>query len=333
MKKLNKFRQAGGAFLALAALVTLTPSASAVNFIWRSGPLAGSPFVGGSVVEIKAFNHDTGTLYNPQPVGTVLTGAGLNAQIARPALGPAAFTNEDSWGILQITDIIATVPGTNTTASIYNHLVDPFELTGMFWGIQDFRLQQVSLGSGLAGGGQVIDGAGMFVNIYSDPAKNFNPDPNGGNNGPLDRTGVSSFPTVTDGVLELSLQSTPGFINAAGTFGGVATEFESNTANVGYAALNVIGGASAAQFNTNAIGFGGSYGADFLPGVGGQAATDFWFKSTSSQGQVGWDIRSNDPMYVGIAGPSVPDSGSTLILLATALLGLACGQRVRRTRT
>ena len=137
---------------------------------------------------------------------------------------------------------------------------------------------------------------------------------------------VGTYPTATDGTLELSLLSTPGFINLPGNLGGIATEFESNTANVGYAALNVIGGASAAQFDTNAVGFGGSYGAQFSPGLAGQTAHDVFFKFTSSQGVNGWDITSNDPMIASIR-TSVPDAGSSVVLMGIALLGLGMGAR------
>lgn len=329
MKTLDLAKQARATVLSLAAFTGLVSTANAVTFTWLDGPLQGQTFAGGGI-EIKAFNYDTGTLYNQQPQGTVLSGAAMNTQIARPALNASGA--EDSWGIFKITDILAKGPD-NQSHSIYNHLVNNYELTGMFWGVQDFQLTQVSAGSGLPGAGQVIDGTGMNVAIYSDPSKNFNQDPNGGLNGPSDRTGVSSFPTVTDGNLELLLQSTNGFINANGTFGGVATEFESNTAAVGYAALNVLGGASAAQFNTNAVGFRGSYGPEFLPGLGSQTSTDVWFAFTSTQGDSGWDIRSNDPMIAVLAGPSVPDGGSTVILLASGLLALAGAARLRRGRT
>jgi hypothetical protein len=327
MKTLDLMRQARVTVLSLAALTGLVSTANAVTFTWLDGPLAGQPFAGGPI-EIKAFNHDTGTLYNQQPTGTVLTGAALDAQVSRPALNGMG---SDSWGILKITEVYSKI-GSQQYA-IYSHLSNNYELTGMFWGIQDTYLNQVSAGSGLPGGGQVIDGTGMMVHIYSDPSKNFSSDPNGGLNGPSDRTGISTFPTVTDGQLELILQSTNGFINAAGTFGGVATEFESNTAAVGYAALNVLGGASAAQFNTNAVGFKGSYGADFLPGVGTQTSTDIWFAFTSIQGEAGWDIKSNDPMIAVLSGPSVPDSGSTLIMLTGGLFALLAAARTRRGKT
>lgn len=195
----------------------------------------------------------------------------------------------------------------------------------MFWGVRDFHLTQVSAGSGLPGGGQVIDGTGLRVDIYSDPLKNFSQ-----TGGPGARTSVSTYPTATNGTLELSLLSTPGFINANGTFGGAATEFESNTANVGYSALNVIGGASASQFDTNAVGFGGTTGAGLISGVAGQRTTDVYFSFTSLPGVNGWDITSNDPMVAVVAG--VPDTGSTLLMFGAGLAMLA-GLSRRRNRS
>jgi len=300
---------------------------------WLDGPQAGQAFTSGGVT-IKAINYDTGSLYNTLPLGTSAgytgsPGAGvaggeatLNALPQRAALN--GFPNEDSWGIVKITDILA-IGSDGLNHSVYNSIASPFELTAMFWAIHDFYINQISLGSGLPGGGQVIDGTGMRVDIWSG-AKDFSQV-----GGPGARSTVSTYPTATNGNLELSLRSTPGFINANGTFGGSATEFESNTANVGYAALDVIGGASAAQFNTNAIGFGGSSGAAFVPGVAGQSSTDMWFSFTATQGINGWDITSNDPMLANVTTPSVADSGSTLVMLGLGMAFLAEAYR-RRAR-
>jgi hypothetical protein len=331
MKNLGKVRQLGGAVAALAAFLSLSQTANAISFTWLEGPLTGQAFVGGAI-QIKAVNYDTGTLYNPLPIGTsagysgspgagVATGVtALNALAGRPAIN--GQPGEDSWGILKITNVQAYDPS-GILRDVYNSAISSVELTAMFYGVQDFYVNQVSAGSGLAGGGQVIDGTGLRVDIYSDPSKDFNQTA-----GPAGRTGASSYPTATNGTLELSLLSTPGFINANGTFGGAATEFESNTANVGYAALNVVGGASAAQFNTNTIGFGGTSGAGFLPGLGGQTSTDVWFAFTSSPGTSGWDITSNDPMLANVATPpSVPEAGSTLLLLGLGLALLGVGHR------
>jgi hypothetical protein len=335
MKQQYWFRRAGGALLALSALTMLTHQASAIPLTWVDGPQAGQAFAGGGI-QIKAVNYDTGSLYTPLAVGTSLgfgvggasgsTGAGataLNGQQSRGALGAVAGQN-DSWGILRITNIQATASD-GVLRDIWNSALAPVELTAMFWGVTDFYLSQVSAGSGLPASGQIIDGSGLRVDIYSDPSKNFNQTP-----GPLGAHTVNTYPTATDGTLELSLLSTPGFINANNTLGGIATEFESNTANVGYAALNVLAGASASQFDTNAIGFGGSSGGSFSPGLAGQASMDIWFSFTSTQGVNGWDITSNDPMLANISTGQVPDSGSTLLMLGVGLIGLGLGYRLRR---
>jgi hypothetical protein len=327
MKTQNWFRQSASALLALSALLTLTPRASAITFVWVDGPQAGQAFAGGGI-QIKAINYDTGTLYPSMPVNTAIgfgqngtagsLGAGIAALDAIPGqrapIGAVPGQN-DSWGILKITSIQATASD-GVLHDIYNSAIAPVELTAMFWGVNDFYVRQVSTGNpDLAASGQIIDGTGLRVDIYSDPSKDFNQTA-----GPLGAHTVSTYPTATNGTLELSLLSTPGFINAANNLGGIATEFESNTASVGYAALNVTGGASASQFNTNAIGFGGSSGSQFTPGLAGQASTDVWFSFTSTQGVNGWDITSNDPMLANIS-PGVPDSGSAVLMFA---MGLAC---------
>jgi len=340
MKKLNMTGRAGLAFAAASALLGLTHQASAIPLVWgNDAPLAqrGTAFTGGAI-QIKAVNYDTGTLYNTIPIGTSIgysgsPGAGvaggettLNGPgvVSRPIQNGNPVGTEDSWGILRITNIQATASD-GVLRDIYNSGVANFELTAMFWGVRDFYLNQVSAGSGLPGGGQIIDGTGLRVDIYSDPSKNFNQTA-----GPAGRGGVSTYATATDGTLELSLGSTPGFINANGTLGGAATEFESNTANVGYAALNVLGGASSSQFNTNAIGFGGSSGGSFLPGVAGQTSTDIWFSFTSTQGVNGWDITSNDPMLANIS-PGVPDAGSTVLMFGFGLVLVAEAYRRHRS--
>jgi hypothetical protein len=314
--------------------VGTSPLANAIPLTYIDGPMAGQAFTGGAI-SIKATNYDTGTLYNQQAVGTMTgysgaPGAGvaggaaaLNAPaiVNRPALN--AEPGEDSWGIIKITDIFATTD--QGTFSLFNHLSSDFELTALFWGVSDFYMEQVSAGSGLPGAGQIIDGTGLRVDIYSDVSKNFTHTA-----GPGGRDGVDGYDTATDGMLELSLLSTPGFINADGTFGGSATEFEANTASVGYAALNVIGGnaETVSQFDTNGIGFKGSNGASFIPGVAGQTSTDIWFSFTSTQGVSGWDITSNDPMLANIRG--VPEGGSTLLLLGASLAGLGAVYRRRK---
>jgi hypothetical protein len=252
--------------------------------------------------------------YSGSPGAGVAGGeASLNALAGqRPPI--SGVPNEDSWGIIKITDI-QSIGSDGVLHSVYNHLVSPYELTAMFWGVHDFYLNQVSAGSGLPGGGQIIDGTGLRVDIYSDLTKDF--DQTGG---PGARGSVSTYPTVTDGTLELSLLSTPGFINANGTFGGSATEFESNTSNVGYAALNVIGGSASTrpQFDTNGIGFSGTSGTGFTPGLVTSAA-DIWFSFTSTPGTNGWDINSNDPMLANIS--AIPDGGSSVLMM---IAGLAC---------
>src|SRR5688500_18971485 len=180
MKNQYWFRQAAGALLVLSALTMLTHRASAIPLTWVDGPQAGQPFAGGGI-QIKAVNYDTGTLYPAMPVGTALgfgvggaSGsvaageAALNAAQSRAALGTVAAHN-DSWGILRITNIQATASD-GVLRDIWNSALAPVELTAKFWGVNDFFLAQVSAGSGLPASGQIIDGTGSRVDIYSDPS-------------------------------------------------------------------------------------------------------------------------------------------------------------------
>lgn len=335
----NMLVRRAGAFTGAALLsLGLAPAAKAIPLTWVDGPQAGQAFQGGAIV-IKAVNYDTGSLYNGITVGTSIgysgsPGAGvaagvtaLNADQARGELGPSGAnygpaSGEDNWGILNITQILATASD-GVLHTIYSPLADPFELTGIFYGEQDYYLNQVTAGSGSAFAGQIIDGTGFGLNIYEDPSKNFSQTA-----GPNGRTGQSAYTTATDGTLVLSLLSTPGFINANGTNGGSATEFESNTGNTGYAALNVVGGdaATVAQFNTNDIGFGGSFGAGFTPGIAGQTSTDVYLSFTSTQGTNGWDVTSNDPLLADVMTP-VPEPSTYGIFGAAALAGVAAIRR------
>src|SRR5687768_12699026 len=203
MKKPNMKRKAGLALAVAAAMIGLSPSATAITLTWVDGPQAGQAFSGGGI-QIKAVNYDTGALYTPLPVGSALgfgvggasgsVGAGaaaLNAQQSRGSLGAVAGQN-DSWGILRITNIQATASD-GVLRDIYNSALSPVELTAMFWGVTDFYLAQVSAGSGLPGAGQIIDGTGLRVDIYSDPLKDFNQTP-----GPLGPHTVDTYPTATN---------------------------------------------------------------------------------------------------------------------------------------
>lgn len=335
---------------ALLGSAALVPSAMAIPLVWRDGPEAGQAFTGGAI-SVKAFNYDTGTLYNNLGAGNALgygvggSAANRNAgesdlndptKIFRSVLGPTdnatygSGSSEDGWGILKIDNILAKASD-GIDHSLFDNL-GSFELTAIFYGVRDFYISQVTDGSGSAFAGQIINGYNMHVDFYMAPrnvvANNFNQ-----TGGPGVRIGDDGYPTVTDGVKILSLLSTPGFINDDGTLGGRAAEFESNTASVGYAALDVIGGddpETVAQFDTNAVGFRGTTAASGgLVNGKVKDTTDVWFSFTSLPGTNGWDVNSNDPMVANIAGASVPDTGSTLALMACALPLLAAVRRRR----
>src|SRR5215213_9514269 len=137
MKNLGKVRKLGGAVAALAAFLSLSQTANAISFTWLEGPQTGQAFTGGAI-QIKAVNYDTGTLYNPLPIGTSAgytgsPGAGvatgittLNGLAGRPALN--AVAGEDSWGILKITNVQA-YDTTGVLRDVYNSAISSIELT------------------------------------------------------------------------------------------------------------------------------------------------------------------------------------------------------------
>ena len=328
---------------ALLATMGLSRSANAsLSLIWLDGPDAGSSVesTGGGALSWRLTNYDTGTLYNFQPVGTKIgygqggaspnQAAGIAALdnpsvIFRPTLN--AMANEDGWGLVKVNQIDAVDPTDHQTHQVFNSLVSPYELTGIFHGEKDFYLNQVTSGTGGAFSGQIIDGSGLQFDIYSDPAKNFNYTA-----GPGGRGGLAAYATATDGTLQLSLQSTPGFINHPGNLGGTDTEFESNTGLVGYTALNIVGGSPTTvhDFDTNSVGFGGTYGSGFVPGDVTPSA-DVWFQFTTSPGTSGWDVTSSDPgTFVVVPEPA---SAAGLIGCLVPLFGAGvCRFRTRKAR-
>jgi hypothetical protein len=337
MKKINKMRQAAGALTALAALIALTPSASAIVFSYEEaggGHNIGDPFVSGGF-RINLQDFDMGTVYpvvnTGTSVGSPVPTTGINlvnaipgqvqATGARPTASPVPGL-EDTWGIARIvtiTDLSGRV--------IWSEVGKNAQLTVMFYGEQDFMVTQ------LANGFQNIDGVGLHADLYfqskTDPAYTaYNPD-----NGSAFRTGVDTYTTVTDGQKILTTVSTAGFIHNAGTLGGLATEFNSTynqtSGGQGQAYLSVTGGTDAAQFNTD----------DFLSPFGTGATADLFAQFTTialtgapnspSQAHVSdWLVSSNDPIRGSVQG--VPDAGSTVLMFSLGLGFLAVAYRRRR---
>lgn len=315
--------------MALSALVAVTPSASAVVFSYEdttSGHAIGEIFTGGGF-RINLQNFDMGSTYPSGAVGSAV-GFGEGGTAANLAAGITALNTiqtapptgrvgvEDTWGIARIvtiTDLAGAV--------IWSETGKNAQITSMFYGEQDFYVQQ------LANGFQHINGTDLNVDFYFqsklDPTYTaYNP-----LLGSAGRIDADSYTTVTDGTLFLQTQSTGGFIHGPGTLGGLATEFLSvynaTSGGTGQAYLSVVGGTDAAQFNTNG----------FVSPFGTGNTADLYAAFTTTPTDVGdWLVASNDPITGSMGGTNVPDSGSTLLMLGGALvcLGLRQSRKSRK---
>jgi MYXO-CTERM domain-containing protein len=132
---------------------------------------------------------------------------------------------------------------------------------------------------------------------------------------------------VTDGNLILSTVSVGGFINDAGTLGGLATEFSSTFNNssggTGQAALNVTGGSEAAYFNTN------FFASPFIPGVTADLFAQFTTVINTSTGD--WLVRSNDPVTGNFV--PVPEPSTYGFAAVVGLLGIVALRRRNRQQS
>ena len=333
--------KAGAAALALIATIGIAPTAKAIVLAYESdpdgaGPLTiGSPYSG--TVQIKFVAFDNGTNYpTPPPAATGYSGSpgagvaggitAVNGIVGQTPAGNAfpgtisPATNEDSWGVGRITNI--QTPG---GVDVWTPLGKGTELTALFRGEQDFRVEPDPNNPGFD---TRVSGAGYRLDIWEDgtpggtvdPTTQFNPAL-----GPAGRTSAANFTTATDGTLQLSLASTPGFIQTntgaggpAPGFGGAATEFSEtfnfgSLSGLGTAFFNVIGGAQAGLFDTNSITSpAGTFnaGAGIIP----SPFADFRANFTVQPGQFGFLVTANDPL---VGSAAVPEP-------STLLAGFAC---------
>ena len=328
MKKTNWLKQTGGAVFGLSALLAFAPNASAIVFTYEdttSGHAIGEVFTGGGF-RINLQNFDMGTTYATLGAAGSAAGFGQNGTGTQTVAGGISTLNslagqtaptgavgaEDSWGIARIITITDSVGSV-----IWSEPAKNAQITMMFYGLQDFYIQQE------ANGIQTIDGVGLQADFYIQ-GKNeagytqYNPLLGAGG-----RTALDAYSTVTDGTKFLTTSSVAGFIHNAGAYGGLATQFESKfnitAGGDGQTYLTVTGGTDQAQFNTNG----------FVSPFGTGATADLFAQFTTAPTDVAnWLVRSNDPIVGTVA---VPDGGSTISLLgaALALLGVCARRRNR----
>ncbi len=212
---------------------------------------------------------------------------------------------EDAWGIFKVSTI-----KTPAAQTVWFDTKNGDELTGIFYGIDDDFWA-------LDGSGINIQSISGHIDLYLDAAENF--DPTGG---PLARTGDSTYPTVTDGALFLSLDFVPGIkygnfdntddhITYDVNLDGTTSPFTGDGAFY----LNVTGGAYASLFDSDYY--------TLTDDDGGIHKVDFFGQFDSeAPGSFQWLTNSEDP----VGGAAVPEPAS-MILMG---IGLAGAARLRR---
>ena len=344
----------------VVALVALQTAAfGAISLVYEEGPKVGQAFTQGRLIW-DMYNWDVGTLYNPMggagvPVGyqglpmvapapnDAIHVQGVQAMDAFQAVGcpnagsygrypspvpPGTSNLEDTWGIFRIRNITDANGWTVWSETGKNQTI-----YGIAYGEQDIHIEPINDAVGAYTGEDRISGIGFTIQMWSQtPQGAINP---GLGVGAKVNTPVSPFyPTVTVGILELVLESLPGFINPNNVGAGLASEFESRfdftqLRGDGEAWMEITGGASQQYFDLDPFAMNAANAAALqaaAPGVFDLDA-DFSLRFDTSPyvGTEGWLVTSHDPFESDV----IPEP-LTMLGLFMGLGGVGAYIRKRR---